>query len=172
MIITKKRYKAVLMKILVFSDSHSHPKYIEEAIKIHGGVCDLVIFLGDGIRDVDYVKAKYPSIPFFSVKGNCDMLFSSEYPNYSVIDLEGVRVLITHGHVFGVKGGLERLANATKELGAKYAFFGHTHIPTDTAIEIDGETIHIFNPGSISYGGTYGVVNTSRGVLVLSHGKI
>ena len=172
MIIAMKRYKAVLMKILVFSDSHSHPKYIEEAIKIHGGVCDLVIFLGDGLRDIDYVKEKYPSLAVFCVKGNCDMLFSSEYSNYSVVDLEGVRVLITHGHVFEVKSGLDRLASAAKELGASYAFFGHTHIPTDTAIEIDKETIHLFNPGSIAYGGTYGVVNTSRGVLVLSHGKI
>ena len=160
------------MKILVFSDSHSNPKYIEKAIEIHGGVCDLAIFLGDGIRDVEYIKEKYQSIPFFIVKGNCDMLFSSEYSNYSVLDLDGIRVMVTHGHLFNAKGGLEKLAKAAFDLEADYVFFGHTHTPTDTAIEIDGKTIRFFNPGSIAYGGTYGVVNTSGKVLVLSHGKI
>lgn len=160
------------MKILVFSDSHSHPKHIEEALKIHGGVCDLVIFLGDGIRDIEYVKERYSHIPFFIVKGNCDMLFSGNYSSYSLLDLEGVKVLVTHGHMFGVKGGLDRLASVAKEFGANYVFFGHTHVPTDAAAEVDGEVIHLFNPGSIAYGGTYGVVNTSGKILVLSHGKI
>ena len=160
------------MKVLVFSDSHSSPKYIEKAIQIHGGVCDLAIFLGDGIRDVEYIKEKYPSIPFFIVRGNCDVLFSSDYSNYSVLDLDGIRVMVTHGHLFGAKSGFDTLAKAAYDMEADYVFFGHTHIPTDTAVEIEGKTIRLFNPGSIAYGGTYGVVNTSGKVLVLSHGKI
>ena len=159
------------IKILVFSDSHSNSKYIEKALEIHGGVCDLVVFLGDGVRDADYVKGKYPSIPFFIVRGNCDF-FGQEYPIYSVLDLDGIRVLVTHGHTFGVKGGYERIANVAKELEADAAFFGHTHMPMDDIYDIDGKRIRLFNPGSIAYGGTYGVVNTSRGVLVTSHGKI
>ncbi len=161
------------MKILVFSDSHSHPKYIEQAIEIHGGVCDFVIFLGDGIRDIEYIKAKYPHLAFFVVKGNCDVFSTSDYSNYSVLDLDGIRVLITHGHLFGVKGGYERIARSACDLGASAVFFGHTHQPIDDIFELDEtQRIHLFNPGSIAYGGTYGVVNTSCGVLVCSHGKI
>ena len=161
------------MKILVFSDSHSNAKNIEKALEIHGGVCDFVIFLGDGIRDIEYLKTKYSSLTFFVVKGNCDAFMANEYSNYSVLDLDGIKVLITHGHLFGVKSGYERISKAASELGASAAFFGHTHMPIDDIYDLDEENrVRLFNPGSIGYGGTYGVVNTSRGVLVCSHGKI
>ena len=159
------------MKILVFSDSHGKSKHIDEALKIHGGVCDLVIFLGDGLSDIEYIKGKYPGITFFSVKGNCDF-FAGGYPNYSVLDLDGIKVLVTHGHLFGAKGGYERLVYLALEKEADAVFFGHTHVPTCEIVECNDKQIHLFNPGSIGYGGTYGVVNTSGKVLVCSHGKI
>lgn len=159
------------MKILVFSDSHGKSKYIDEALKNHGGVCDLVVFLGDGVGDIEYVKQKYPSITFFAVKGNCDF-FANTYANYSVLDLDGIRVLITHGHLFGAKSGYERLVYLALEKEVDAVFFGHTHMPIDEIVDADDKRIHLFNPGSIGYGGTYGVVNTSGKVLVCSHGKI
>ncbi len=159
------------MKILVFSDSHGKAKYIDEAIKIHAGVCDLVIFLGDGISDIEHIKEKYPTLTFFIVKGNCDF-FAASYPNYSVLDLDGIRVLVTHGHLFGAKSGYERLVYSALEKEADAVFFGHTHMPTDEIIDWNDKRVHLFNPGSIGFGGTYGVVNTSGKVLVCSHGKI
>ena len=160
------------MKILVFSDSHSNPKYIERALEIHNYRADLVIFLGDGIRDIENIKNRHSHLHFFVVKGNCDVFSSSEYPNYSVLDLDGVRVLITHGHLFGVKRGYDRILYRAEELEADAVFFGHTHMPIDYSTYVNEKRIHLFNPGSIAYGGTYGVVNTSKGVLVCSHGKI
>ncbi|MBR2943795.1 MAG: YfcE family phosphodiesterase [Clostridia bacterium] len=161
------------MKLLVFSDSHSHAKNIEKAIEIHGGVCDFVIFLGDGLRDVDYLRSKYPSLAFFALKGNCDAFMSSDYPSYSVLDLDGKRVLVTHGHLFGVKSGYERIAKVASELGAEAVFFGHTHQPIDDIYDLEnGDRIRLFNPGSIGYDGIYGVVNIKAGAIVTSHGKI
>ena len=55
---------------------------------------------------------------------------------------------------------------------ADAVFFGHTHTPYDDILDIGEKRIHLFNPGSIGYGGTYGVVNTSGRVLVTSHTKI
>ena len=160
------------MKILVFSDSHSHPKYIERAIEIHKGYADLVIFLGDGIRDIEYIKNRYPHLPFIIVKGNCDVFSSAEYRDYSVLDLDGIKILITHGHLFGVKSGYDRIMYRAEELGADAVFFGHTHLPLDLPTYVGERKVHLFNPGSISYGGTYGVVNIANGVLITSHGKI
>ena len=159
------------MKILVFSDSHGKGKYIERALEIHGGVCDLAIFLGDGISDIEYVKEKYPNITFYVVKGNCD-LFSGGYPNVSVLDLDGIKVLITHGHLYSAKYGYERLVYAALEKEADAVFFGHTHTPLDEIVDCNEKRVHLFNPGSIGYGGSYGVINTSGKVLVCSHGKI
>ena len=160
------------MKILVFSDSHSHYKNILEALEIHSGVADLVIFLGDGLRDIERVREKCPHLQFFSVKGNCDVFTSSEYSDYSVLDLDGIKILITHGHLFGVKGGYDRIIYRAEELGADAVFFGHTHQPIDLSMYVGEKRIHLFNPGSVAYGGTYGVVNTVNGILVCSHGKI
>lgn len=160
------------MKILVFSDSHSNPKHIERALEIHNGVADLVVFLGDGVRDIKRVQEKYPSIQFFIVKGNCDVFSSSEYRDYSVLDLDGIKIFITHGHLFGVKHGYDKILYRAEELGVDAVFFGHTHEPIDYSAYVGEKRIHLFNPGSIAYGGTYGVVNTTNGVLVASHGKI
>ena len=160
------------MKILVFSDSHSHPKYIENALEMHNHTADLIIFLGDGIRDIEYIKNRHSHLPFVVVKGNCDVFSSSDYRDYAVLDLDGIKVLITHGHLFGVKSGYDRILYRAEELGVDAVFFGHTHQPLDFLSYVGEKKIHLFNPGSIAYGGTYGVINTPNGVLVASHGKI
>ncbi len=160
------------MKILVFSDSHSNQKYIEKALEMHNFCADLVIFLGDGIRDIENVKSRHSHLNFFVVKGNCDVFSSAEYPNYSVLDLDGIKVLITHGHLFGVKSGYDRILYKAAEMEADAVFFGHTHVPIEYSTYVGEKRIQLFNPGSIAYSGTYGVINTSNGILVCSHGKI
>ena len=157
------------MKILVFSDSHSNSHRIKEAIDLHHAKCDCIIFLGDGIKDVEYVKEQYPQIPFFIVKGNCDF-FAHDYENEKLICLENFKIFITHGHLYGAKSGCGRLAYRARELGADAVFFGHTHIPLDDMVEIADKKIRLFNPGSIGLNGSFGVVNTSGEVIVTSHG--
>ncbi|MBQ7788340.1 MAG: YfcE family phosphodiesterase [Clostridia bacterium] len=160
------------MKILVFSDSHGKGKNISSAIELHKKSCDLVVFLGDGLSDIDYLKSLYPELTFFAVKGNCDFFTGGTSNLESVFDLDGIKVLITHGHRYGVKSGVGTILKRAHELDADAVFFGHTHTPYDDILDIGEKRIHLFNPGSIGYGGTYGVVNTSGRVLVTSHTKI
>ena len=157
------------MKLLVFSDSHSASRKITDVIEMHSGVCDAVIFLGDGLRDIEYVKRKYPDICFFCVSGNCD--FSATAPTETILDFDGIKVLVTHGHKYFVKRGYETVLGYAASRGADAVFFGHTHIPLDTCEYVGEKRIHLFNPGSIGNGGTYGIVHTSEGVLVTSIAK-
>lgn len=159
------------MKILVFSDSHGASSKIIKAIEAHKGIADLIIFLGDGLRDIEFVKGKYPSLTFFCVKGNCDF-FSCEAPKEAVLDLDGIKVLICHGDKYNVKYTLSTIMYAGREREVDAIFFGHTHSPLDACEYVDEKRIQLFNPGSIGTYDTYGVINTSGGVLVTNIAKI
>ena len=159
------------MKILVFSDSHSRACGIDKAISLHRRTTELVIFLGDGIKDIDAMREKYPELTFFAVKGNCDFL-CSDIPKESILDLDGIRVLITHGDKYNVKYGLDTLLYSAIEKEVDAVFYGHTHIPHDSCEYVNDKRIQLFNPGSVATTDTYGVVNTSNGVLVTGIAKI
>lgn len=158
------------MKILVFSDSHGASSKIVKAIEAHKGIADLVIFLGDGLRDIETVKEKFPSLTFFCVKGNCD--FCAEAPKQSVLDLNGIRVLICHGDRYNVKYTKDTILYAGAELEVDAILFGHTHMPLEACEYVGERRIQLFNPGSIATTDTYGVLNTSGKVLVTGIAKI
>lgn len=158
------------MKILVFSDSHSDTRKMREVLNMHKATCQVVMFLGDGLKDIRYLKNQYPNIAFFEVKGNCDFFEDGE--TEKLINIEKFKILICHGDKYGVKSGYATLAKRGESQGADAVFFGHTHQPFDGVMEINGKNIHLFNPGSIGKQGNFGVVNTSGKVLVTSHGKI
>lgn len=159
------------MKALVFSDSHGKYLNIKNAIELHKSNTDAVIFLGDGIKDIERIKDSYPQIAFFIVKGNCDFM-ANEYENERVITLGSSRVLICHGHTLNAKSTYLRLTLRAIELECGAVFFGHTHEPYDDLYDANDKRVHLFNPGSIGYNGSYGIINTSGNVLVTSHGKI
>ena len=159
------------MKALVFSDSHGKSSYIKEAIELHKSNTDAVIFLGDGVKDIERIKNEYPQIAFFIVRGNCDFM-AGDYETEKIITLGSNRVLICHGHTLSVKSTLVRATLRAVELECDALFFGHTHMPEDNILDVMDRQIHVFNPGSIGYHGNYGVVNTSGNVLVTNHGKI
>lgn len=159
------------MKILVFSDSHGRSINIKTALELHKSDTEAVIFLGDGVNDAYLLKEQYPSIPFFIVRGNCDF-YCPGVEDVKVINLDGIKVLITHGHMYSAKSTKSILAEKAFEYDADAVFFGHTHVPFDDIWDIEDKRIHLFNPGSIGYEGYYGIINTSKGVIVTSHGKI
>lgn len=159
------------MKILVFSDSHGNSMAIDRAIAAHNAKADLVIFLGDGLNDIELMEEKYPQITFFKVKGNCDFM-RSDIMSESILNLDGVKILICHGHKYNVKGALDTLVYAGMEKEVDAVLFGHTHVPYDSCQYINDKRIQIFNPGSIGMKGTYGVLNISGGVLVTGLAQI
>lgn len=104
------------MKLLVFSDSHGMPLYMRETLEKHRDV-DAVIFLGDGQNDFQMMRALFPNIAFYSVRGNCD-LGCADVPVREILDLDGAKIFCTHGHLYHVKSGLYTVVCAAREAGA------------------------------------------------------
>ena len=149
------------MKVLVFSDCHGNTRYLEDAISSHPEIND-IIFLGDGISDVDDVACFYPTKSFYCVTGNCDR--SDMRPSSSVISIGSVKMYLSHGHYMH---SLEDLVKTVKENGAEVVLFGHTHFA-----KLDyTDGVHIMNPGSISIPRdeprpSYGILElTEKGIL-------
>ena len=111
------------MKLLILSDSHGTMKYIQDAIERESPTH--VIHLGDYTRDAQVLAQLYPMLPLLSVRGNCDYCDSTQ--ELRLAEYDGVRVLMAHGHRYGVKSGLLRYLLAAKENQVDVALFGHTH---------------------------------------------
>lgn len=90
------------MKILVLSDSHGAVSPMEQAVEQTSP--DLILHLGDCWRDGERLHDRFPSIPLEQVPGNCD--FRPTEPAERLLELRGKRILLCHGHTYGVKQSL------------------------------------------------------------------
>ncbi|QGT98879.1 hypothetical protein SYNTR_0286 [Candidatus Syntrophocurvum alkaliphilum] len=129
------------MKIFVVGDTHGSITKVQK--KIENIKPDYIFFTGDHYSD-GLELAQNNNIEFKGVVGNCDRYSSG--PEDSIIDLEGVRFYLTHGHNYGVKSNLNRLYYKAEELNANIVIFGHTHISYCEKIN----NIWMLNPGSAS----------------------
>ncbi len=127
------------MRVIVFSDSHGTTDGMKLALERERA--ELIIHLGDVSKDALAVAELYNK-PLISVSGNCDMFPS--VPRVTVTEIDGVYTYICHGNA--LYGDERAVAHEAKANGCSLAFFGHTHVPTDTVI--DG--VRVINPGSIS----------------------
>ena len=134
------------MLVAVFSDTHGSVGRAVEAVRRTSP--DAIIHLGDGERDVERLRAEFPDIPLYSVRGNCDHLGLS--PDKAVVQLGAVTAFLTHGHLYsGLRWGQpDALVYAAQEAGAQLALFGHTH--QADYFEIGG--VKLLNPGSAGQG--------------------
>ena len=146
------------MKILVFSDSHGRLGPMMDAVERERPA--RVFFLGDCYRDGQALADAYPDVPMELVRGNCDW---DKAPDELLMDVGGVRFLLTHGHRYYVKSGTDHLARAAKEKGADVACFGHTH----EGLNMPSRGVWLFNPGSA--GGIHSRVG--YGVILVEDGK-
>lgn len=142
---------------VVLSDSHGRTSALKKIMPLFGEN-DYIIHLGDGSADLRATFSEYPQKTYIC-KGNCDFSYGAEE---FIIEEEGLRILCCHGHRYGVKSSLARLAAYAKQMGCDIALYGHTH---RAAIEtVDG--VLCVNPGSI---GAFG--GGSYCYLVLHKGK-
>jgi len=150
------------MRVLVLSDSHGDTDSCDRAIYCAGNI-DMIIHLGDIARDVDYIEAVYDDVPVFSVLGNNDFLRHGNYED--VIELDGHKIFICHGHTKSVGSGTERLYDAAVKQGCEAALFGHTH----RAFLKKEDGMLILNPGSTSRPregkASYAIIETDSGKL-------
>ena len=61
-----------MTKLLVLSDSHGGRTAIERVLMKESKNIDALIFLGDGLRDLELALTLYPKLRAYSVAGNCD----------------------------------------------------------------------------------------------------
>ena len=103
-----------------------------------------LIHLGDAEGYEDYI-ADLAECPIDIVSGNND--FFSDLPDEKIVFIDDFRALITHGHMYGVSMGYQRIWEEGLERGVDAVMFGHTHRPM---LEEDEDLI-LLNPGSLSY---------------------
>lgn len=147
------------MKILVLSDSHRSMSGIYDAIDTQQP--DHVIHLGDLMEDAQHASMVYPTLPICMVPGNCDGWTSAE--TVKQITLGGKSILLSHGHLWGVKSGYDRAIAQARAVGADILLFGHTHQALCCQLE-DG--LWMLNPGSSR--STYGLITLEEGTISCS----
>lgn len=158
------------MKILVLSDSHGNLSGVRKAVEKFGSNADFVVHCGDGTRgEALWLKENCTRAKVVCARGNCDfmydMLRDTEYFNVC-----GKKIMVTHGHLYNVKFGLQSLSYKAEEEGCDLVFFGHTHCAADETLG----NIRMINPGSCGrYEPVCAVVEIDdKGNVLVNHVRI
>lgn len=125
--------------ILIISDYHKKENEVLNLIKELNP--EHVLCCGDGESELDF----YSENNIISVKGNCDYV---SLPLTKVIEIEGKRFVIVHGHNHDVYFDVFKLYLLAKSENCDYVLYGHTH--KQYYEEYEGVTI--INPGALKEG--------------------
>ncbi len=171
--------------LLILSDSHGHPDRISEAIRRTRPAG--ILFAGDGLRDLSLVAV---DCPLWAVRGNCDWMSAPlilggglcEPPEEELLLWEGLRILLCHGHRYGVKSGLSTVIAHAAARGADILVFGHTHHPAEHRVPAGAvhggvslpKPLLVFNPGSLGEAcePTFGTLTVRGSVPLFGHGRL
>ncbi len=140
------------MKLLILSDSHGSAENMRRVVLIENP--DMLLFLGDGQCDLQMILKEFPALECHAVRGNCD--YASDLAEEALVEAQGVRIFMCHGHTYGVKHSYDRLLRRGYLKRAKLVLSGHTH----TALIRERLGLTLINPGSVGYyyDPTYAVV--------------
>ena len=127
----------------LFNASFKTNPYLERAVMMETPF-DMLVHCGDVEGREIFIEALV-DCPCCIVAGNND--FFSDLPREEEIELDGNKVLVTHGNYYGVSMDISGVAEEAKSRDCDAVFFGHTHKPVIE--EIDG--VLAINPGSLSY---------------------
>ncbi len=141
-----------MLTAAVFSDTHGNTARMLKAVRTLRP--DHIFHLGDCVRDTECLRREFPAIPLSCVCGNCD--FTAAAPERAIVELNGVRVFLTHGHLYNVRWSIDSLVYAAQEAEAKVCLFGHTH----EALNVELGRVQVLNPGTAGQGHvlTWGVL--------------
>lgn len=126
------------MYCVVLSDSHGRNEVFKQLREMYP-TASAYIHCGDSETHPNDLDG------FVSIQGNNDLHY--DYAKQMILDLNGVRVLLIHGHQYPMMQVVERLIYKAKEEECKLVLYGHTHIFKVTRFE----DIVLVNPGSIHY---------------------
>ena len=122
--------------ILIISDYHKREDKVLDLIAKYNPTH--ILCCGDGESEDEF----YTKNNIISVKGNCDY---ANLPLVEIVEVEGKRILMTHGHLYNVYFDIFKLYMLAKEHSATYVLFGHTH---NQMVE-EYEDITFINPGAL-----------------------
>ncbi len=159
------------IKLLVFSDTHGDAMTVRLALSLVRDA-DYIVHAGDGAASFPSLVERYPTVTPVAVRGNCD-LGAVWLPNEAELTVGNVRILIVHGHKFGVKSSLLPLEAEARRRGFGLVIFGHTHERCERYIPGDGggAPLYLFNPGA-GLRGEFGVISINGSEILLSHGSV
>lgn len=105
------------MEILVLSDSHGKVDHMVRAVEqFHPRQ---VLHLGDCVGTLQALERQFPQLPVTMVPGNCDWGQTGEPER--LLEIEGVRILMMHGHTRHVKSSPMAAVYAAREYGGRCA---------------------------------------------------
>lgn len=167
------------MNALILSDTHGREDLVNEIIARTRP--EAVLFAGDGLRDLPYGD---PSRPIYAVRGNCDLyvppvLFANgDAEDEATFYLENKKVLLMHGHRWGVKSGYGAAVDHAIRKEADILIFGHTHEPLELCLRPEDhpelkKPLWVLNPGSLGYRPHhFGTLTIRHGQILLGHGAV
>lgn len=127
------------MKVLITGDIHGRNDVLQKVLKKEKNF-DLHLNTGDLGLNIQTIQ----DAQMIAVKGNTDHYL--DLPTERLIEYEGLRILLTHGHLQNVKYGLNELILMAKEMDADICIFGHTHDAFYRRID----NIIFINPGALT----------------------
>lgn len=126
------------MNVLIISDSHGLEEELQTIAKRHEAEVDLMIHCGDS-----ELETRHPALGICGCKGNCD--FAGDFKDELLLNAGSRKILVTHGHLHGIKQTLLNVYYRAEVLGADVICFGHSHIAGSEVLR--GKLM--INPGSI-----------------------
>ncbi len=144
------------MRLLAVSDTHGNDLILQELLVQYPDL-DGYFYAGDS--ELAYTNPLFQT--YAAVLGNMD--YDANFPKTVTRTIAGTTIFMTHGHLYGVGFDRSRLADAAREVGARIAIYGHTHV----AAAEQHQGVVCINPGSISQprgalrdlGGTYALID-------------
>ena len=106
------------MKILVVSDTHGRDSGLERAVELERPF-DMLIHCGDVEGREDYIEV-LAECPCCIVSGNND--FFSDLPREEEITIARTRILVTHGHYYGVSMDLSGIVDEARSRNLQGVF--------------------------------------------------
>jgi putative phosphoesterase len=132
------------MKILIVSDTHGREKELKKVIE-KTRPFDYLIHCGDTEGHESMIR-EMAACPCTIVRGNND--FFSGLEKEEEIAFGRNRILVVHGHQYGVSMTPEMLREEAKSRGFNIVMYGHTHRPS---IDMSDPELTMLNPGSLTY---------------------
>lgn len=125
------------MKLVVFSDVHGDESVVNRILDWNQD-SDYFISLGDTELPQDFLLHNDIVMIKGNYRGDAGFVFER------VLEVENLKIFMTHGHKFNVHKSLDKLAKLAITEGYDLVLFGHTHILETIKIS----KVQFLNPGS------------------------